>query len=154
MCRPSGSSLPQNCSCCVLIRFGSLMEQVLTFRSKIRTQRRADRTNGNEPERQTVQENERVSPMETMETAREPVQTSTSAKCTFSRTVILIDPKRFTDSSVSSVECPGCGRTRSLSSVKGVLRFPPNEPRKIQVEAKGKRWSATGKTDWNVVGGE
>jgi len=113
-----------------------------------------DRANGNEPERQTVQENERASPTETVETAKEPVQTSTSAKCTFSRTVILIDPKRFTDSSVSSVECPDCGRTRSLSPVKGVLRFPPHEPRKIQTGVQGKRWSATGKTDWAVVGEE
>lgn len=111
-----------------------------------------DHANGNKPEQQTVQENGRASPTETVETAKEPVQTSTSAKCTFSRTVILIDSKRFTDSDVSSVECPDCGRTRSLSPVKGVLRFPPHEPRKIQAEVKGKRWSATGKTDWDVVG--
>src|SRR6266436_5546087 len=56
-----------------------------------------DRANGNEPERQTVQENEQQNPTKTVETAKEPVQTSPSAKCTFSRTVILIDPKRFTD---------------------------------------------------------
>ncbi|HEU5380867.1 MAG TPA: hypothetical protein VFV38_36045 [Ktedonobacteraceae bacterium] len=64
----------------------------------------------------------------------------------------LIDLKRFTASSVSVVEYPRCGRTRSLFPVKGVLRFPPHEPRKIQTEVKGKRWSATGKTDWDVVG--
>jgi hypothetical protein len=113
-----------------------------------------DHANGNEPERQTVQENERASPTKTVETAKEPVQTSTSAKCTFSRTVILIDPKRFTDSGVSSVECPDCGRTRSLSPMKGVLRFPPHEPRKIQTPVTGVRWAARGKTDWDVVGGQ
>lgn len=109
-----------------------------------------DCANGNEPERQTVQENEQRNPTETVQ---EPVQTSTAPKCTFSRTVIPIDLKRFSESGVSSVECPDCGRTRSLSPVKGLLRFPPHKPRKIQTEVHGKRWSATGKTDWDVVGG-
>jgi hypothetical protein len=58
----------------------------------------------------------------------------------------------FTDSGVTSMECPDCGRTRSLTPVKGVLRFPPHEPRKMQIEVKGKRWSTTGKTDWDVAG--
>src|SRR6266536_4891756 len=44
-----------------------------------------DRANGNEPERKTVQENEQQNPTKTVETAKEPVQTSTSPKCTFSR---------------------------------------------------------------------
>ncbi len=109
--------------------------------------------NGKEPERQTVQENEQQNTTKTVETAKEPVQTSTSPKCTFSRTVVPIDPKRWAESSVTSVECPDCGRTRSLSPVKGVLRFPPHEPRKIQTEVHGKRWAASGKTDWEVVGG-
>jgi hypothetical protein len=112
-----------------------------------------DRANGNEPERQTAQENEQQNPTKTAETAKEQVQTSTSPKCTFSRTVIPIDLKRFTASSVTVVECPDCSRTRSLSPVKGILRFPPHEPRKMQTEVQGKRWSATGKTDWDVVGG-
>jgi hypothetical protein len=64
-----------------------------------------NRTNGNEPERQIVQENEQQNPTKTAETAKEPVQTSTSPKCAFSRTVIPIDLKRFTASSVTSVEC-------------------------------------------------
>jgi phage-related protein len=34
---------------------------------------------------------------------------------------------------------PPCGRTRSLSPVKGVLRFPEHESRKMQTEVKGKR---------------
>ena len=113
-----------------------------------------DSAKGNEPERQTVQENEQQNTTKTVETAQEQVQTSTSPQCMFSRTVIPIDLKRFTASSVTVVECPDCSRTRSLSPVKGVLRFPPHEPRKIQTEVKGKRWSATGKTDWNVVGAE
>jgi hypothetical protein len=52
------------------------------------------------------------------------------------------------------VECPLCGRTRSLSPVKSVLRFPSHEPRTIQAEVKDKRWSPTCKTGWDVVGGE
>ena len=109
--------------------------------------------NGKEPELQTVQAAAQQNTTETVETAKEQAQTSTSPNCTFSETVIPIDPKRWTESSVTLVECPLCGRTRSLSPVKGVLRFPPHEPRKIQTEVKGKRWSATGKTNWGVVGG-
>jgi hypothetical protein len=112
-----------------------------------------DRANGKEPELQTVQENEQQNTTKTVETAEEPVQTSASPKCTFSRTVVAIDLKRFTASSVTSVECPDCGRTRSLSPVKGVLRFPPHDRRKMQTSVTGKRWSAQGKTDWDVVGG-
>ena len=108
--------------------------------------------NGKEPERQTAPESERRDLSQTVETAKEQVQTSTSPKCTFSRMVVSIDLKRFTDSGVTVVECPDCSRTRSLSPVKGTLRFPPHEPRKIQTEVKGKRWSTTGKTDWDVVG--
>jgi len=74
-----------------------------------------DRANGKEPERQTVQENEQQNTTKTVEMAEEPVQTSASPKCTFSRTVVAIDLKRFTASSVTSVECPDCGRT---------VRFP------------------------------
>ncbi|HEY4383495.1 MAG TPA: ATP-binding protein, partial [Ktedonobacteraceae bacterium] len=39
-----------------------------------------DRANGNEPEQQTVQENEHASPTETVGTAKEPVQTSTALR--------------------------------------------------------------------------
>ncbi len=112
-----------------------------------------DGANGNEPERQTVQENERASPTETVETAKEQGQTSTSPKCTFSKMVVAIDLKRWAERSIAVVECPDCSRTRSLSPVKGILRFPPHEPRKIQTEVQGLRWSAKGKTDWDVVGG-
>jgi hypothetical protein len=37
--------------------------------------------------------------------------------------VVSIDLKRFLNSDTHLVECPGCGRTRTLSPVKGVLRF-------------------------------
>jgi hypothetical protein len=43
---------------------------------------------------------------------------------------------------------------RSLSPVKAVLRFKPHTRRKQQTSLTEKRWSATGKTDWDVVGGE
>src|SRR5262249_11721835 len=115
------------------------------------------RVNGKEPEQQTVPENavpHATKTAETVETAKEQAQTSTLSDCLFSRTVIPIDLKRWTDSSVTSVECPLCGRTRSLSSSKGVLRFPPHTRRKIQTPVLGKRWSTTGKTDWDVVGAE
>lgn len=111
---------------------------------------------GKEPERQIVPEKDvphTMNTVETVETAKEQEPSETSPKCTFSRTVIPIDLKRFAASSVSVVECPRCGRTRSLTPVKGVLRFPPHEPRKIQTDARGNRWSTTGKTDWGVVGG-
>ena len=113
----------------------------------------AEPTSANETERKTVQESEQQNTTKTVEMAEEPVQTSASPKCTFSRTVVAIDLKRFTASSVTSVECPDCGRTRSLSPVKGVLRFPPHDRRKMQTSVTGKRWSAKGKTDWDVVGG-
>jgi len=112
--------------------------------------------NGKEPERQTVPENERASTTktaETVETAKEQAQTSTSPNCTFSGELVPIDLKRFTESSINLVECPHCGRMRSLSPVKGVLRFKAHTRRKQQTPLTEKLWSATGKTDWDVVGG-
>ncbi len=112
--------------------------------------------NGKEPERQIVPEKDvphTTNTVETVETAKEQEPSPTSPKCMFSRTVIPVDLNRFTASSVTVVECPRCGRTRSLTPVKGILRFPPHEPRKIQTELRGRRWSTTGKTDWGVVGG-
>ena len=108
----------------------------------------AEPTSENGAERKTVQESEQQN---TTGTVKEQVQTSKTPKCTFFGKV-SIDLKRFADSGVALVECPDCSRTRSLSPVKGTLRFPPHEPRKIQTEVKGKRWSTTGKTDWDVVG--
>ena len=112
-----------------------------------------DRPNGKDPERQTVQENEQQNATKTVETAKEPVLPRTSPKCTFPG-VVSIDLKRFADSGVSLVECPDCGRTRSLTPRKGVLRFPSHERRKMQTPVTSKRWAAKGKTDWDVVGGE
>ena len=153
MCEPSGSSPPPSCLCCVMILLAIIDGAGPDAPVEDQDAETKDRANGKEPERQTVQENERASTTKTVEMAEEPVQTSASPKCTFSRTVVAIDLKRFTASSVTSVECPDCGRTRSLSPVKGVLRFPPHDRRKMQTSVTGKRWSAKGKTDWDVVGG-
>jgi hypothetical protein len=105
-------------------------------------------------EQETVQEGKHQHTTETGETVKEQGETSESSNCTFSG-VVPIDLKRFTERSVAVVECPSCSRTRSLSlSREGILRFPPHKPRKMQTPVTGKRWSATGKTDWDVVGGE
>jgi hypothetical protein len=109
--------------------------------------------NGKELERQTVLENEQAETSQTVETAQEQVQTSTSPNCTFSGELVPIDLTRFTDSGINLVECPHCGRMRSLSQVKGVLRFKSHLPRKQQTPLTEKRWSATGKTNWDIVGG-
>ena len=122
--------------------------------SEMRDASQSGSANGTEQREETVSSSEQQNTKQTVDTAEEPVQTSTSPKCTFSRTVIPIALKRFTESGITLVECPLCGRTRSLSPVKGILRFPPHEPRKIQTEVHGKRWSTTGKTDWDVVGAE
>jgi AAA domain len=111
--------------------------------------------NEKEPERQTVPEKEQQNPtntVETVEKAKEQEHTSKTANCTFSG-VVPIDLKRFTDSGINLVECPDCGRMRSLSPVKGILRFKSHTPRKQQTPQTSKRWSATGKTGWEVVGG-
>src|SRR3989440_8264689 len=57
--------------------------------------------NGKEPQRETVQESKQQNTTETVETAKEQAQTSTSPNCTFSRMVIPIDPKRWMESSVT-----------------------------------------------------
>jgi hypothetical protein len=110
--------------------------------------------NGKEPERQTVPEKEQQNTTQPLETAKEQEQTSKTANCTFSGELVSIDLKRFTESSISLVECPHCGRMRSLSPSKGVLRFKPHTRRKQQTPLTEKRWSTSGKTDWDVVGGE
>ncbi|WP_236601035.1 SDR family oxidoreductase [Ktedonobacter sp. SOSP1-85] len=51
-------------------------------------ERRTPITNEKEPERQTVPESEHRDLPQTVETAKEQVQTSTSPKCTFSRMVV------------------------------------------------------------------
>jgi len=108
--------------------------------------------NEKEPERQTAPEKEQQNTTETVETAKDQEHTSPSRNCSFVGEV-PIDLKRFADSGIALVECPRCSRTRSLSPVKGVLRFPAHTPRIQQTDLSSKRWSATEKTDWSVVGG-
>ena len=73
-------------------------------------------------EQKTILISEQQNTTKLVETAKEQMQTSPSPKCAFSG-VVSIDLKRFADSSIALVECPDCSRTRSLSPVKGVLRF-------------------------------
>jgi len=111
--------------------------------------------NGKEPEQQAVEDiavPNAPSTVETVETAKEQEDTGKTANCTFSG-VVRIDLQRFTNSGINLVECPGCGRMRSLSPVKGVLRFKAHPPRKQQTPLTAKRWSTTGKPDWEVIGG-
>lgn len=104
-------------------------------------------------EQEATQENEQQPTTELRETAKEQVETSGTSHCTFSG-VVPIDIKRFAESSVAVVECPDCGRTRSLSpSKEGVIRFPPHKPRRRQMKVSGVRWSRNEKTGWNMVGG-
>lgn len=112
--------------------------------------------NGKGPEQQSASENavpNAPSTVETAEMVQEQEHTSKTANCTFSGELVPIDLKRFTDSGVSLVECPDCGSMHSLSPSKGILRFKAHTRRKQQIPLTEKRWSATGKTDWDVVGG-
>jgi hypothetical protein len=115
-------------------------------------QRDVPGVNGKEPEQQAVSENAVPNETNTVETAKELEQPGKTANCTFSGELVPIDLKRFIGSGINLVECPDCGRMRSLSPIKGVLRFKAHARRKQQTKHPSKRWSATGKTDWNVVG--
>ena len=150
---PRGSSPLQSCWCCVMIR-GSIIDGAgPTTLAQDQTGASELGVNGKEPERQTASEKEQQNTTKTVEPAKEQVQTNTSPNCTFSGEQVPIDLKRFTDSGINLVECPRCGRMRSLSPSKGVLRFKAHTPRKQQTPLTEKRWSATGKTDWSVVEG-
>ena len=72
-------------------------------------------------------------------------------KCTFSGEV-QISLQRFEESGVARVECPGCGRTWTLSPHGGVLRFKQHDKRKTGTPNTGRRW-ARGETSWEVIGG-
>lgn len=74
-------------------------------------------------------------------------------KCTFSGVVVQIPLKRFLESGVALVECPNCGRTRTLEPHRGVLRFKSHDRRKTTMPNTGKRWASSGGMDWDVVGG-
>jgi hypothetical protein len=91
---------------------------------------------------------------ETGETVEEQAHTSTTATCTFSGELVPIDLKQFTDSGIHLVECPDCGRMRSLSPRKGVLRFTLHIRRKTTAPNTERRWAAKGEMDWDVVGGK
>ena len=107
---------------------------------------------GTEPEQEAVQAGRQQNTTETGGTVGEQVQTSKSPKCTFPG-VVSIDLKRFADSGVSLVECPHCGRTRSLTPQKGVLRLKSHDKRKITTPNTMPRWAMC-ETSWEVVGGE
>src|SRR6266571_9183857 len=80
-------------------------------------------------------------------------QPATSDKCTFSGDV-QISLKRFEESGVARVECPGCGRTWTLSPSGGVLHFKSHDKRKTNTPNTGRRWvRGERETDWDVVGG-
>ena len=74
-----------------------------------------------------------------------------SDKCPFSGDV-QISLQRFEESGVARVECPGCGRTWTLSPHGGVLRFKQHDKRKTGTPNTGRRW-ARGETSWEVIGG-
>jgi hypothetical protein len=82
------------------------------------------------------------------------ISATTAIKCTFSRVVVPIDPKRFQESGVTLVECPACACTRTLEPHGGVLRFKSHNKRKTTTPNTERRWAAKGEMDWNVVGGE
>jgi hypothetical protein len=105
------------------------------------------------PEQETVSTNGQQNATELRETVENPVQTGKTPTCTFPG-LVEISLKRFQESDTQLVECPGCGRMRTLTPSKGVLRFKAHTPRKQQTPLTAKRWSTTGKTDWDVVGGE
>src|SRR5438067_2656988 len=72
-----------------------------------------------------------------------------SDKCTFSGDV-QISLQRFEESGVARVECPGCGRTWTLSPSGGVLRFKSHDKRKMNTPNAGRRWArGERETDWN-----
>lgn len=74
-----------------------------------------------------------------------------SDKCAFSG-VVPISLTRFEESDVALVECPGCGRTWTLSPSGGVLRFKSHDKRKMNTPNTGRRWvREEGETNWNVV---
>ncbi len=74
-----------------------------------------------------------------------------SDKCPFSGDV-QISLQRFEESGVARVECPGCGRTWTLSPHGGVLRFKQHDKRKTGTPNTGRRW-ARGETSLEVIGG-
>ena len=104
------------------------------------------------PEQGTGEENVRAETSKTQITAGSLVQTGKMPKCTFPG-LVEIDLKRFQASSTQLVECPGCGRTRTLTPLKGVIKFPSHDKRKTTTPNTDQRW-AMRETTWEIVGGE
>jgi hypothetical protein len=104
------------------------------------------------PEQETASANGQQNMTKTVVTVGEQVQTVKTPKCTFPGKV-SIELKRFQASSTQLVECPDCGRTRTLSPSKGVIKFPSHEKRKTNTPNTGKRWAIHEMT-WKVVEGE
>ncbi len=71
-------------------------------------------------------------------------EVAASDTCTFSG-VVQISLKRFEESGVALVECPGCGRTGTLSPSGGGLRFKSHDKRKTDTPTTGRRWKRRGK---------
>jgi hypothetical protein len=103
------------------------------------------------PEREAAQADHEPHNTETKVSAGEQVQPAKTSKCTFPGKV-EISLKRFQDGGTQLVECPDCGRTHTLTPVKGVLRFKPHEKRKVNTPNTKKRWAKID-SDWDVVGG-
>jgi hypothetical protein len=103
------------------------------------------------PEGEAVQANNAPHNTETVVTAGEQVQPVKTPKCTFPGKV-SIELERFLNSDTQLVECPDCGRTRTLSPSKGVIKFSSHEKRKTNTPNTGKRWVMR-ETIWKVVGG-
>jgi hypothetical protein len=108
--------------------------------------------NGKEPKQQAVSEHAESNAPSPKDSAKEQEPSPKTANCTFSG-VVRIDLQRFLDSGINLVECPLCGRMRSLTPVKGGLRFKAHPPLKQQTKHPAKHWSSSGKPDWEVVGG-
>ncbi len=94
-------------------------------------------------------QNEHATSREDRGGQKQPAKTT---KCTFAG-VVPIEAQRFLDGGTRLVECPNCGRTRTLSPRNGALRFPSHDQRKIRTSNTEQRW-AQGERAWEVVGGE
>ena len=115
-------------------------------------QKDGEKTGSEQEARQDLFQQSKTGTGETVETAREQAATSTPPKCTFPG-IVTIDLERFLTSSTHVVECPGCGRTRTLSPKNGVLRFSPHNLRKKETPHTEQRWAWI-EEDWALIGGE
>ena len=119
---------------------------------KIGTQNQSNVRMGKSQQRETVQANEQQNTTETVETAKNRCKRAHHPNARLLEWFPSIS-QRFAESCVALVECPDCGRTRSLSPSKGVLRFPSHDKRKIRTLNTDRRWIMR-ETAWEVAGGE